>query len=78
MREGQRRTSETTAGSQTVLNSPHLVLAVVLPVLRVPYSDDDVSGAEVEIWVICNVVHADIFLQTDDLDLKRQAYQAKS
>lgn len=51
-----------------VLDYSHLIFAVVLAVLGVPYSDDDVSGAEVEIWVICDVVHAHILLHTDNLD----------
>lgn len=47
--------------------SPHLIFAVVLSVLRVPYSDDDVGGAEVEVRVIRDVVHTDILLHTDNL-----------
>lgn len=58
----------TDSQGKDVLNYSHLIFAVVLAVLGVPYSDYDVSGAEVEIWVICNVVHAHILLHTDDLD----------
>lgn len=57
---------------QKVFHCSHIIFAVVLSVLRVPYSDDDVGGAEVEIWVICDVVHADVLLHTDDLDLKQK------
>lgn len=52
------------------LSCSHLIFTVVLPVLRVPYPDDDVSGAEMKIWVICNIVHADILLHTNHLDEK--------
>lgn len=50
----------------------HLVVTFVLSVVRVPYSDDYVSGAEVKIGVICDVVDADVLLDPDDLETKQE------
>lgn len=46
----------------------HLIFTVVLSVLRVPYSDDNVGRAEVKVRMIGDVVDTDILLQTDDLN----------
>lgn len=46
----------------------YLIFTVVLSVLRVPYSDDDVGRAEVKVRMISDVVDTDILLQTDDLN----------
>lgn len=47
---------------------PHPVLAVLLSVLRVPDPDDDVAGAEVEVWVVGDVVDANVLLCAQNLD----------
>lgn len=48
----------------------HPVLTVLLFVLRVPDPDDDVTGAEMEVWVVGDVVDANVLLRAQNLDRK--------
>ena len=53
--------------------APHLVLTVRgRTVLGVPYPDDDVRGAEVEVGVFGDVVHTDVLLLPDHLEFTRR------
>lgn len=50
----------------------YLIVTFVLCVVGVPYSDDYVGGAEVKIGVICNVIDADVLLDSNDLEVKQE------
>lgn len=38
--------------------------------LRVPDPDDDVTGAEMEVWVVGDVVDTNVLLRAENLDRK--------
>lgn len=57
----------------TSLSSSHLIFTVILSVLRVPYSDHNVTGAEMEIGVISDVVDANILLCAQNLEGRPRA-----
>lgn len=59
-------------------NTSYLIFTLILADFRVPYSYHNVSGTEMEIWVVRYVIHADILLHTNNLEAEEEKKEAKN